>query len=304
MIPTPLLATAASKYQAGLRTDPTPGRCGKQGANELGVDNRDVYYDAYGYGFFYEKQEAFDAYDARLSAILNYKGATSGKVWKEWSDAILSFNLQVCIRSNISPSSLVALMVNSSMLTKKSQNEPMTPDPSACKNGDAHNWLCGRAGHLRQELGADNPILVSTGGVGGDISNDCTFISAVTDCDAVDLISIHRYAGYPGNWAGSAPGYVEQANGKLVYVEEWGVNTTNVNPAEGFPHEAADMNSVGLPALYWQFLPDAVSDCPYNPSTDSDPFGIFVGGGTDIDTSLKNAASSPALQQGWDSVIP
>lgn len=116
------MATAASKYQAGLRTDPTPGRCGKQGANELGVDNRDVYYDAYGYGFFYEKQEAFDAYDSRLSAILNYKGATSGKVWKEWSDAILSFNLQVCIR-NISPSSLVPLIVNSSMLTKKKTAE-------------------------------------------------------------------------------------------------------------------------------------------------------------------------------------
>lgn len=56
---------------------------------------RDVYSDTWGAGYFYEKQEAFDAYDARLSAILNYKGATSGQIWKNWNSAILSFNLQV-----------------------------------------------------------------------------------------------------------------------------------------------------------------------------------------------------------------
>ena len=57
--------------------------------------SRDCYYDKWGPGYFYEQQDAFDAYDARLSAILNHKGATSGKVWKEWDEAILSFNLQV-----------------------------------------------------------------------------------------------------------------------------------------------------------------------------------------------------------------
>ena len=56
---------------------------------------RDVYSDKWGSGNFYEQQDAFDAYDARLSAILNYKGTTSGKVWKNWGDAILSFNIQV-----------------------------------------------------------------------------------------------------------------------------------------------------------------------------------------------------------------
>ena len=44
---------------------------------------------------FYSSKDASDAYDKRIEYILNYKGATSGKVWKEWGEAILSFNLQV-----------------------------------------------------------------------------------------------------------------------------------------------------------------------------------------------------------------
>ncbi|KAF4446656.1 hypothetical protein F53441_9697 [Fusarium austroafricanum] len=60
---------------------------------------RDAYWAKWGAGDFYQKQDAFDAYDARLSYILNYKGATSGKVWKNWPQAIFSFNLQNSIHS-------------------------------------------------------------------------------------------------------------------------------------------------------------------------------------------------------------
>lgn len=56
---------------------------------------RDAYYDRWGPGSFYTQQEAFNAYDARLSYILNYKGKYSGMVWKNWPQAIFSFNLQV-----------------------------------------------------------------------------------------------------------------------------------------------------------------------------------------------------------------
>lgn len=56
---------------------------------------RDAYYDRWGPGSFYTQQEAFKAYDARLSYILNYKGKYSGQVWKNWPQAIFSFNLQV-----------------------------------------------------------------------------------------------------------------------------------------------------------------------------------------------------------------
>lgn len=57
-----------------------------------------MYYARWGAGYFYEQQDAFTAYDNRLTYILNYKGKYSGKVWKSWPQAIVSFNLQV--RSN------------------------------------------------------------------------------------------------------------------------------------------------------------------------------------------------------------
>ncbi|KAK1980448.1 hypothetical protein LZ30DRAFT_795442 [Colletotrichum cereale] len=99
----------------------------------LGDYRADIYHDTFGRDAFYVDQTALDAYDARLSHILNYQGAHSGQVWKDWPEAIMSFNLQ-----------------------------PMTPDPSACQGDDAQGRLCGRATHLRDELGPDNPILVST----------------------------------------------------------------------------------------------------------------------------------------------
>lgn len=58
---------------------------------------RDVYYNRWGAGYFYQSQDAFTAYDNRLAYILNYKGAYSGKVWKSWPEAIVSFNLQVSL---------------------------------------------------------------------------------------------------------------------------------------------------------------------------------------------------------------
>ncbi|GKT42263.1 uncharacterized protein ColSpa_02444 [Colletotrichum spaethianum] len=149
----------------------------------------DIYHDTFGRDAFYVDQTAFDAYDARLSHILNYQGAHSGQVWKDWPEAIMSFNLQ---------------------------------------GDDAQGRLCGRATHLRDELGPDNPILVSTGGVGGDFSHGCTFVIAVTECPAVDAISVYRFASVPGNWDLVLDGWLDQANDKLVYLEEWGIDSSNL----------------------------------------------------------------------------
>ncbi|RYP66821.1 hypothetical protein DL769_005916 [Monosporascus sp. CRB-8-3] len=160
-------------------------------------EHKDVYYEKWGYGCFYELQQTFDA-------------------------------------SNL-------------------QNEPMTPDPSACQAGDVHGWLCGGANYLRQELGADQPIRMLTGGVSGDISNECTFIEAVTACNAVDLIVVSS-------------------------------------------------------AMYWQFFPDAVEECPDDPAQDEgDRFGIFIGGGTDIETFSERGAVvglGTNAQQALEHVLP
>ncbi|OTB07272.1 glycoside hydrolase family 5 protein [Hypoxylon sp. CI-4A] len=249
----------------------------------LGDYRKDVYSDNWTKTTFYTAPDAATAYDKRISHILNYTGATSGQPWKTWSDAILAFDIQ---------------------------NEPMSPDPSVCQssnnnNDDASGWLCGRAQHFRSELGATSKIQIATGGVGGDISHGCTFASAATACDAVDLIAVHRYGGSqasnPGQWSGSASKWVDQAAGKLVFVEEWGVNTGSDAPETELPAQADDINKVGLPNLYWQFLP--AKTCDYDPSQDSgDMFGIFVESDTDIAAVMKGASSADALQD-WSQVM-
>ncbi|KAH8660553.1 hypothetical protein BX600DRAFT_438766 [Xylariales sp. PMI_506] len=164
-------------------------------------------------------------------------------------------------------------------------------------HNDAYDWICGRATHIRDELGAGNPIIVSSGGIGGDYSHDCTFISKATNCSALDAIAIHRYASVLGKWAESADGWVGQANGKLIYVEEWGINAASYDQSGGFPSEAENMNFVGLPSLYWQFILPAASVCPYTASSDSgDQFGIVYDSGLDLSGPMSDATSSNSLQ--------
>ncbi|KAI1803051.1 glycoside hydrolase family 5 protein [Daldinia bambusicola] len=247
-------------------------------ANSLLNDYRKDVYTQFGKSGFYSSDEAIKAYDKRIDHILNYKGVHSGKVWKNWSDAIMAFDLQ---------------------------NEPMSPDLSVCQTNDQKNWLCGRAKKFRSVLGSNNKIQIATGGIGGDFSHDCTFINAATQCPEIDLIAIHRYAGSqsnnPGQWSGSANDWVQQAGGKLIFVEEWGVNTAANDAKSELPAQASDINKVGLPNLYWQFLPKVT--CSYDPRQDSgDPFGIFVEGDVDIASVVKGASNADALQD-WSKII-
>lgn len=179
----------------------------------------------------------------------------------------------------------------------------MTPKLDVCTGGDAKGWICGRATHLRNELGADNPIFVTSGGIGGDFSHGCTFIEAATSCGALDAIAVHRYASVPGNWAASAQGWVGEAGGKLVYLEEWGVDKASYDQSAAFPSETAEMNSVGLPSMYWQVILPDVAGCAYDPAQDSgDHFGIALDSGVDVSGPMHQAAQSKALQD-WTGVI-
>ncbi|KAF4342794.1 glycoside hydrolase family 5 [Fusarium beomiforme] len=235
----------------------------------IGDYRKDAYWARWGSEYFYQKQDAFDAYDARLSYILNYKGKYSGKVWKNWPQAIFSFNIQ---------------------------NEPMTPQPSICQNGDQAGWACGRATHIRN-AGLDSHILISTGGLGGDFSHGCTFSAAVTQCKAIDAISIHRYANVPGQWSDNMPNWLKQANGKKFYLEEWGIDSQKFDQKSAFVSEVNNMNSVGLPNVYWQILPPSSGSCDYNPKNDGgDPFGIYTNSGVNLVGPIKAATSSAAAQ--------
>ncbi|EMD63969.1 glycoside hydrolase family 5 protein [Bipolaris sorokiniana ND90Pr] len=163
------------------------------------------------------------------------------------------------------------------------QNEPMTPGPSQCQNGDPAGWMCGRARHMRI-AGLESRILVSTGGLGGDISHGYTFLPAVTQCDAISAISIQRYASVP-------------ANGKKVYLEELGIDSQKYDQRSAFVPEVINMDSVGLPHLYWQLLPPSTGNCNYDPKQDSgDPFGIYTNSGVNLAGPINAATSSGAAQ--------
>lgn len=53
---------------------------------------------------------------------------------------------------------------------------------------------------------------------------------------------------------GKYNGWLKQTNGKLVFVEEWGVNRNNYDARSELPTNTRDMNNAGFPWVYWQIL--------------------------------------------------
>ncbi|KAK5989661.1 hypothetical protein PT974_07916 [Cladobotryum mycophilum] len=239
-----------------------------------GQNGDDIYGQTYGAGYFYEQQGAYEVFDNRLKAILNYKGAHSGKVWKDWNEVILAFDIQ---------------------------NEPFASDPSKCQYATAGTWACGRAQTMRTALGKNNKIKIATGGFGGDISHGCTFLSAAMTCADIDIVSVHRYAGLEGNnqnqWTNSYKGWISQAKGKLVHLEEWGVPVDKISPTTEFPANTHDMNSAGLPWSYWQLLP--AKTCG---NGGADEYGFYVNQGVDWASQIK-AANNANCQQDWNGLV-
>ncbi|KAI1265209.1 glycoside hydrolase family 5 protein [Xylariaceae sp. FL1019] len=251
------------------------------GNSLIGDYRKDVYYDNWGADGFYTNSDARSAYKNRIDAMVNYQGKTSGKVWKDWTDAILAFDLQ---------------------------NEPMCADTSLCQNNDKAGWLCDIALAMRISLGGENPIKIATGSVGGDASNNCITISAATNCGQIDIIAAHKYAGPQssngGQWSNSASSWLSASNGKLVFIEEWGANSALASQSSDLPAQAADIDAGGIPNLYWQFLPPQNSACPYDPKNDDgDHFGVYVGGDVDIKSAVQKANSATAKQD-WSAIVP
>lgn len=115
-----------------------------------------------------------------------------------------------------------------------------------------------------------------------------------------NVILVHRYAGpeasNEGQWKASADSWVRQTD-KLVYIEEWGFDTTKYNPVTEFPANTEDMNSAAIPWLHWQVLPKQACS-----SSGSDHFGIYMNSGTDFASQMKAASDAESLQD-WTGVI-
>lgn len=218
-----------------------------------------------------------DRNSARINYIMNYVSPCSGKAWKDWTEAIMGFDIE---------------------------NEPMTSDTSICTDNDTAGWLCSRAANMRQTLGAENPIKIGTGGIGGDISHNCNFMSSALSCPEIDMISVHRYAGTEAsgnaNWANAAASWFKQvggAAGKLVYVEEWGIASNTADQSSEWPANTDDLDNGQIPWIYWQVLPPKKCD-----TSDSDYFGIYMDGGIDLAGPIGKAAQTDAYQD-WTGII-
>ena len=90
---------------------------------------------------------------------------------------------------------------------------------------------------------------------------------------------------------------MSQSNGKLVNLEEWGVDTSKHDPSSEFPANTKDMNAAGLPWLYWQLLPSKKCN-----TQDGDYFGFYIDSGVPYTREIKaaNEADSP---QDWTGIV-
>ncbi len=112
---------------------------------------------------------------------------------------------------------------------------------------------------------------------------------------------VHRYAGPEGSnqnqWTNSYNSWLQKTNNKLVYVEEWGDNTTRYGIQQEFPANTRVMNAGGLPWIYWQILPSKKCDV-----SDNDPFGFYIDSGVDVAGQVKGASSANSKQD-WTGIV-
>jgi len=200
----------------------------------------DTYGQEWGTGYFYEQQDAIDAFDNRLRHVLTHTHSTLGQPWSELSDYIFAFEAQ-----------------NEAMIGKGS-------DYIAAHQ----SWQCDRASTIKSVIGNNSGILVTTG---GESWLDESMQPDWFTCDSLDVIAIHAYG--PGDFdTGKIQGYVQQAtqNGKMLIFQEWGAcywDTINNDCPSGNPLDSntrdqnlqtwADaISQAGVPWFYWQIIPN------------------------------------------------
>jgi mannan endo-1,4-beta-mannosidase len=200
----------------------------------------DVYDQWWGTGYFYEQQDAQDAFDNRLRHVLTHTHKTLGKQWKDLSQYIFAF---------------------------EAENEAMIG------NGQdyiaAHQyWQCDRAKTIKSVLGSNSGILVTTG---GESWLDESMQPDWFNCAYLDVLAIHAYGTGDYNTS-KIQAYVNKAkqSGKFLLFQEWGAcyySTSNNDCPQGTPLDpntranniknwANQISSAGVPWMYWQILPN------------------------------------------------
>ena len=218
------------------------------------------------------------SYQARLTHILNYTGATSHKRWGAWPAAIAAFDIQ---------------------------NEPMVGLDSTDPLVTTSDWLCSAAKVMKPLLAGP---LVATGAVLGACEHGENFSPIATSCPEIDIISMHGFAHGATAAANTflddsckAAGLLASAQtaNKLVIVEEMGIDPTEIGDSPTtFQDVTSDYTNGGVPWLYWQVVPPTDPACP-PPGADVYELPTTEPG---LKTAWDAAVAKPAAQN-WAAVI-
>ncbi|KAJ7874393.1 glycoside hydrolase family 5 protein [Mycena leptocephala] len=185
----------------------------------------DIYGSTYGIDGFYTNAVAINAFNQRITHILNiHKNSLLGnQPWSELGAYIFGW---------------------------EPQNEPMIFDQSFYL---AHlSWICDAAQQIRNNTG-DRNQLIFTGGGSAAASVQPTFFGS--SCTAIDVVAIHDYTDGYDSYLPSAISQA-QAVGKKLIIQEWGSlvgsgRTANLNS------NVQKINSRKVPWLYWELISNA-----------------------------------------------
>ncbi|KAJ3077274.1 hypothetical protein HDU98_004236 [Podochytrium sp. JEL0797] len=186
--------------------------------------------DGNGLSGFYNNQDAFDAFDARLAYIAERKNPLmDNRMWKDIPEAILAFEIQ-----------------NEAMGTGALDSRDQMTNP---------NWWCDRATTLRAVM-SDSEVLIGTGG-GQNFAS--SLVEQNFACADLDIIGLHSYSSDIGEVSDNlnlAQQMASQSN-QMVYFEEFGAQSDKGS----WITQVADVaNSLGIPWLPWEVSSVSVTD--------------------------------------------
>jgi len=217
----------------------------------------DVYTDTYGEEGFYTNSDAINAFNQRITHILNIhkNSLLDDQPWSELGGYIFGY---------------------------EAQNEPMIFDQSFYL--DNLDWICNSALQIRNNVG-DPDQLILTGGGSAAASVQSTFFSS--SC-AIDVVSIHDYNDDWDDFMASAVSEA-QAAGKKLLVEEWGsLAPSGSSRTANEESNIEKVNNYKVPWLYWELITNT------DPG-DGQDYEIEVNGGTDWDTISSASETTAAI---------
>ncbi|KAH7878812.1 glycoside hydrolase family 5 protein [Lentinula edodes] len=220
----------------------------------------DIYGRTYGVEGFYTSSVAIDAFNQRITHILNIhkNSLLDNQPWSELGGYIFGY---------------------------EAQNEPMIFDQSFYL--DHLSWICNSALQIRNNVGDTNQLIFTGGGSAASSVQSVFFSSSC----AIDVVAVHDYNDDYDNFMSSAISEAKAA-GKKILVEEWGslapsgsARTANIES------NVQKINNYKVPWFYWELItnPDPGEGQDYEIEVNGADWST-ISGLADTTAAITNAA--------------